>query len=67
MEEEGTYELRVANLRGGFGAPAAPQDIVSIESVEVAPTATGITYNMLGQRINNAKGICIVDGKKVVK
>ena len=67
MEEEGTYELRVANLRGGFGAPAAPQDIVSIESVEVAPTATGITYNMFGQRVNNAKGICIVDGKKVVK
>ena len=67
MEEEGTYELRVANLRGGFGAPAAPQDIVSIESVEVAPAATGITYNMLGQRVNNAKGICIVDGKKVVK
>ncbi len=67
MEEEGTYELRVANLRGGFGAPAAPQDIVSIESVEVAPASTGITYNMLGQRVNNAKGICIVDGKKVVK
>ena len=28
---------------------------------------TGITYNMLGQRVNDAKGICIVDGKKVVK
>ncbi|MBR5068541.1 MAG: hypothetical protein IKX25_04000 [Bacteroidales bacterium] len=67
MEEEGTYELRVANLRGGFGAPATPKDIVSIESVEVAPQATEVTYNLFGQRINDAKGICIANGKKVVK
>ena len=67
MEEEGTYELRVANLRGGFGAPATPKDIVSIESVEAKTQNSGITYNLLGQRVNEANGICIIDGKKVVK
>ncbi len=67
IAEEGTYELRVANLRGGFGAPVSPKDAVSIESLEVAPATTGVAYNLFGQRVSNATGVCIIDGKKVIK
>lgn len=66
IDGEGAYELRVANTRGGFGPAATPKDLVSIESVELAPAAT-VTYNLFGQRTADAKGICISNGKKVMK
>ena len=60
--------VRKANSRGGFG-PAVQYDApVSIEQVEVpATTTSSVGYNMYGQRVNDAKGICIINGKKVIK
>lgn len=59
--------VRKANSRGGFG-PAVQYDApVSIEQVEVPATTTTVVYNLYGQRVNTAKGISIINGKKVIK
>jgi len=63
-----SVNLRAANGRGGFGPAfhyvlSAP---TSIESVEAAPAQT-VIYNVYGQRALSAKGICIENGKKVLR
>ncbi len=59
--------LRAANGRGGFGpAFVIDPNAVAIEHVEAAP-AQQAEYNLFGQRTNDAKGISIIGGKKVLK
>lgn len=66
-----SYTVRVANSRGGFGPAfdllAYYNHIVSIEQVEAQP-ATVVSFNLFGQPVKaNDKGICIVNGQKVIR
>jgi len=69
LSEGDSFTIRAANGRGGFG-PAytyvytAP---VCIQQIEAAPAQQQVTFNLFGQRTSNAKGICIVNGEKVMK
>lgn len=69
--ESFTMTVRAANGRGGFGPAfdlkAYLESLDSIDQVEAQPVAPAVTYNLFGQRVNAAHGICIVDGKKVMK
>lgn len=60
--------IRTANQRGGFG-PEAPVagTAASIEKVTKTKMTNGALYNLNGQRVKNAaKGLYIINGKKVV-
>lgn len=60
--------IRTANQRGGFG-PEAPVagTAVSIEKVTNTKMTKGTIYNFNGQHVKNtAKGLYIINGKKVV-
>lgn len=59
--------VRKANGRGGFGPAVEYVAPVSIEKVEAPATTTSVVYNMYGQRVNDAKGISIVNGQKVIR
>lgn len=63
--------LRAANSRGGFG-PAFDlltylESIVSIEEVEAQPAAPAAVFNLFGQQVKSTQGICVENGKKVMR
>ena len=38
----------------------------SISEVEAAPVANNAIYNITGQQLNVAKGLCVVNGKLIM-
>ena len=62
--------IRAANSRGGFGEPVSVSGTATaISTVETAkPAKAEHAYNLQGIRVgSNAKGLLIIDGKKVIR
>lgn len=62
----GASVVRKANARGGFGP--AFNISAGISGVVTDTFSKGASYNLAGQKVNaNAKGIIIINGKKVIR
>lgn len=63
-----TWSVRAANEMGGLGEATVAQVATAITDIMQKPAFNGAMYNIAGQRVNaNAKGIVIMNGKKMMK